>query len=606
LANFLPAQLFRVGSNAINALQLGFSGFHLGFTTLDAIVSKNALGIERLLHGEPLRAAAAFMEANGLVTGPIMNLARGLKLLKAYTNIADATPEMRQLVQALQAGGGRVTMDMSFAAARGISPFKGTGFASLAGEVKGALRLPSGKLAELGKVMGGFPREYSTRLLRDLQAMVHEMRWPLLTVPFEIAGRITRASTSIIMEHIVPLQKLGVFSDLASDYLRRNPESDPVATAEAMQRIWDSVDNRLGEMVYDNLFWNRTFKETMHMMVRAVGWNLGTVRELGGAPVDAVKLLDYIARGAPPEPSGAPLQAGHQARLDYEDAKGKLNRIAAKVGHKIPYTMALIGTTMVLGAMLTWLMTGEGPKEIKDYFFPPTGRKTKYGTPERMSMPSYTKDLYEYGTQPIQTVINKANPIFGIMHSIYANEDFYGNPIRHSDADFWTQLKEGAAYAGKESLPFAYQGTQQFAASKDSGWLKAAPYMGFGPAPARVTSPEQMERYQHEEEERGWVRGLNRQLKAAVQRGDAIEAQRLRGELVDAKKRAKETGAEIKQDKAKAHQAAQKISQIIGGKSKEDAVAALHAAGYPAFAQLWLSLPDQPRPKVAESLGAYA
>jgi diguanylate cyclase (GGDEF)-like protein len=617
LANFLPAQLFRVASNAVNALQLGFSGFHLGFTTLDAIVSKNALGIERLLHGEPVRAAATFLEANGVITGPIMNLARGYKLLKAYTNISGATPEMRQLVEALQAGGGRVSMDMSFAAARGISPFKGTGFATLAGEVKGALTLPSGRMAELGKVVGGFPREYATRLWRDLQAMVHEMQWPILTVPLEIAGRITRASTSVIMEHIVPMQKLGVFSDLASDWLRRNPQADPVAMHEAMQRIWDSVDNRLGEMVYDNVFWNRTFKDVAHMMVRAVGWNLGTVRELGGAAIDVVKLLDYMARGAPPEPAGTGLTKTAQARMDYEASKSTLTRIAEKAGHRITYTLALIATTMLLGAIATKLMSGQGPQEIKDYFFPWTGRKTKYGTKERMSMPTYTKDLYEYGTMPVQTLINKANPIFGIMHSIYANEDFYGNPIRHSDADFWTQMKEGASYAARETLPFSYQGGKQYLSARNqelgdaSGDLKRqvltiAPYAGFGPAPARITSPDQMERYQQEEEERGWVRGLQRQYKAALERHDEPEIKRLRAELAAAKHKAKQTQGAIKQDRSKAREQADKIGALIQGKSRDQAVAALKDAGLPAFAQLWNAMSDNLRPRVAERLGAYA
>ena len=241
---------------------------------------------------------------------------------------------------------------------------------------------------------------------------------------------------------------------MAADHIRRNPLEDPVAFAGSMQRIWDSVDNRLGEMVYDNVFWNRTFKDVMHMAMRAVGWNLGTVRELAGAPVDAIKVLDYMVRGAPPEDTAPDLGKGAAARLEYERQKSTLQRIAEKAGHKIPYTLALIGTTMLLGAILTYAFTGKGPEEIKDYFFPPTGRKTKYGTKERISMPSYTKDLYEYGTMPMQTVINKANPNFGIIHAIYANEDFFGNPVRDPDAGTFEQMLDGAKYAAKRCCHF--------------------------------------------------------------------------------------------------------------------------------------------------------
>ena len=318
LRNFLPAQIFRVLSNAANALQLGFSGFHLGFTTFDVIISKNALGIEQLLHGQAVKAARTLLEANaGLaaaaVAGPIpgvigalttagLNIRRGHQLLKAYANIGGATPQMRRIVEGLEAAGGRVKMDNYYMAARGLSPFKGVGLATLAGDVRAALTQPRGKVQALTQTLTSFPQQYAMRLWRDLE-QVWELE-PLKIFPImsalEVTGRMVRASTSVIMEHIVPLQKLGVFSDLASDHIQRNPLEDPVAFAASMQKIWNSVDNRLGEMVYDNLFWDRTFKEVNHMMVRAVGWNLGTVRELGGAPIDVIKLLDYMARAHRP------------------------------------------------------------------------------------------------------------------------------------------------------------------------------------------------------------------------------------------------------------------------------------------------------------------
>ena len=612
LRNFLPAQVFRVMSNAVNALQLGFSAFHLGFTTLDAAISKNALAIERMLHGEPLRAVAALLEASTIVGGAGMNIVRGHKLLKAYSNLSGATPQMRRIVEGLMAAGGRIKMDNYFQAAQGLSPFKGVGFATLASDVKAALTQPQDKVQALTQTLTSFPQQYAMRLWRDLSEV-----WrlePLKILPImsalEIAGRMTRASTSIIMEHIVPLQKLGVFSDLAADHIRRNPLEDPVAFADAMQKIWNSVDNRLGEMVYDNVFWNRTFKDVNHMLVRAVGWNLGTIRELGGAPIDVIKVLDYMARGVPAELPAPPLNKTSQARLDYEAQKSKFQRIAEKVGHKIPYTLALLATTMILGAILTRLFTGKDPEDLKDYFFPWTGRKTKYGTKERISMPSYTKDLYEYATMPMTTIINKANPIFGIAHSIYANEDFFGNAVRNPDKGFWEQLVEGAKYASRQVQPFSLQGTKQFVGAGEMDTtgkiLSTMPYVGFGPAPARVTSPEQMERYQLREKEKSYLRGLQRRLKAARTAGDKEEEKRLLEEIHESKVTEKGTERDIRQDKVKAIEAAKKISSLIQGRSRDDAAAELTKAGLPAFAELWRSLPEHPRPRVAESLEGFA
>ncbi len=620
LANFLPAQLLRVGSNAVNALQLGFSGFHLGFTTLDAIVSKNALGIERLFHGEPLKAAAAFLEAGMGPIGAAMNLRRGHQLRQAYQNPAAATPGMQRIVEGLKASGGQIKMDKYFQAAQGLSPFQGVGFVTLAQDIKAALTQPSGKVWAAVKALGSFPLEYATKHWRDLEDMAKTMPLPALTVPLEVAGRVTRASTAIIMEHIVPLQKLGVFSDLAADHIRRNPGEDSVAFAGAMQRIWDSVDNRLGEMVYNNLFWNRTFKDVSHLSVRAVGWNLGTVRELGGAPIDVVKLLDYIARGAPAELEAPPLTKTAQARLDYEKAKSTLQRVAEKAGHKIAYTLALVGTTAIAGAILQYLFTGEGPQEIKDYFFPWTGRMTKYGTKERISLPSYMKDIYEYATQPGTTLINKANPIFGIIGAIYKNEDFFGNGIRDTKYGFWRQALEGAQYAAHEVLPFSVQGTKEFlgAGPKNATGrtLAALPYFGLTPAPARVTSPEQMDRYQQRESEKKYIRGLQYKLKQALAAGDAAEAGALRDDIQQHKLTERGTERQIREDKIKgaeaqrsqeaADKAAEKISGLIQGKSREAAAQALEQGGLPAFAALWRSLPEAPRPRIAQALEAFA
>jgi len=566
LRNFLPAQLFRSLTNVVTPLQLSFSAFHLGFTTLDAIVSKNALALERLLHGEPIRAAKALLEANSVIGGVGLNLARGNALLKAYSNISGATPEMRRIVEGLMASGGRVKMDNYFAAGQGKSPFRQIGFANLAHEVRAALTQPEGKLMEAAKVMGSFPREYATRLMGDLREMWETQRWPALSVPLEVAGRTVRASTAIIMEHLVPMQKLGVFSDLAADHIRRNPGEDPVAFAAAMQSIWNSVDNRLGEMVYDNVFWNRTFKDVNHMSVRAVGWNVGTIRELGGAPIDTLKVLDYLARGAPPE-DVAPDLTGGAARIEYERAKHTMDRVADKVGHKIAYTIALVGTTMILGAIINQLF-GQEIEELKDYFFPKTGRMTKYGTPERITLPSYMKDIYEYAMNPIGTLINKANPMFGIIHALYANEDFYGDPTRGDpDAPFWRQVWEGAKYAAHATVPFSVQGSQQFKDS-DNPVLRGAPYFGATPAPARITSPEQMNRYQHEQDQKAYQRKIQRDMRKAVSEGDQVKAAELRQELLEERAKVRETERAIREDKIRARDANKgatgKISSLLG------------------------------------------
>jgi hypothetical protein len=58
---------------------------------------------------------------------------------------------------------------------------------------------------------------------------------------------------------------------------------------EKLGKAWDSVDNRMGQVVYDNLFWRKSIKDIGMASVRSLGWNLGTFRELGGGALDFAK-----------------------------------------------------------------------------------------------------------------------------------------------------------------------------------------------------------------------------------------------------------------------------------------------------------------------------
>lgn len=582
LANFAPAQAIRVLSNSLNALQLGFSAFHLGFTTLDAMISKFAVGVERVMHGEPLQAAKTMLE---LPISPMTNLYRGHQLRKAYLNIGGATPELQRMVGALTMAGGRIRMPKYFLPANNGSPFHGAGVASLAHDVRQALTAPAGKIPhEIAKSLASNAHDFGMSVFRELQDMGHTL--PIWQIPLEVAGRLTRASTSVIMEQLVPLQKLGVFYDLAADAMRRKPDMPADQMARVMQSIWDSVDNRLGEMVYDNRFWDRTFKDSMHMSIRAVGWNYGTVAEIGGAGTDAMKLLGKVASGD--------------------------KVVADDIGHKIPYVIGMTCLTMLIGAMFTRLLTGKGPQDIKDYFFPRTGGTTKQGTPERISLPSYAKDVYEYSQHPTQTVINKANPIYSLIHDVWSNSDYFGDAIYNPDASVLKKGEQIGKYVFKEAAPFSIQGAKQISGSTEPGLggtvRKVMPFVGLTPAPAYITSPEQMERREHSEKTKAYVKSLNWQIKQAREKGDMAAIRDLTKERDEVKNGTHQESINLKADKRlrdiehkkKEAQAKDKltsrIAPLIEGKTRADAIEALHEAGMPAMADLLASLPKTARP----------
>src|SRR5262249_10249249 len=112
-----------------------------------------------------------------------------------------------------------------------------------------------------------------------------------------IPGAIEQ-STAWLMQHVVPWQKLGVFHDLARFELSRLPAgADDMQVRAAMARAWDSVENRMGQLTYNNTFWHRYLKDSLMSSVRSVGWNIGTIRELGGGAIDLARSPMANAQG---------------------------------------------------------------------------------------------------------------------------------------------------------------------------------------------------------------------------------------------------------------------------------------------------------------------
>jgi hypothetical protein len=415
---------WRGAGNAMNSAQLGLGAFHLGFTTLDASISRVALGIKQTSRGEVLRGG--YTAISGMAPWQaVANLVKGDKLLKAYLgDLKD--PAMAPIVEALVEGGGRARMD----------PF------------------------------------YRVQEQHNFREAVKLGRYG--EAARRLPGRVIDALNWGIFEYLVPRQKLGVFFDMAQDALRRNPDMTVDEKRATFGKLWDSVDNRMGEMVYDNVFWNRALKDTLMGTVRSVGWNLGTFRELGGGVKDIPSTLK----------------------------RGELSDRTA-------YIIALPLVTGVLGSMVQYAYTGQGPQELKDVWFPRTGRKNKDGSPERLSLPSYMKDVYEYahdavnfakhGGDPLQTVKNKLQPLLSTVAEMLANKDFYGDAIRSPGDPALVQVQDELKFLAKQLTPFGIRNYLQHSKAEKTeptiaGYLTSGQFYGLGTAPGYIThTPEQEE-----------------------------------------------------------------------------------------------------------------
>lgn len=408
----------RTVANTINQAQLGLSAFHAGFTSVDSAVSRFAMGVEQVVEGLRTAKGGLMVEgARSIVSSPvapITNAVKGYNLRKALMDpsFAAAHPEMARVAEWVKMAGGRADVDPIY---------------------KNNLWQAMHKSFRQNDPLMGF-----------------------LRLPFALVEK----SAEPLMSHFVPWQKLGVFADLARFDLDKLPAG---ATREqqrtAVQGAWRSVDNRMGQLVYDNLMWNKTAKDLGMLAIRSVGWNLGTVREIMGGAKDWASFFNDLPR------------SGRRAEFT----------------HRMAYTVALPMVVGSMGAIANKLMTGEAPQSWKDYLAPRTGRKDEFGHDERIWFPSYLKDIYHYSTEPGQTIKGKIHPMFGMVADMLNNEDFYGVEIANHNDPLLARLMEYAGYTAEQFSPLSIR----TAATREQGpetpaWQKAASFVGIVPAPAAL------------------------------------------------------------------------------------------------------------------------
>lgn len=411
---------FLGAGNLLNSVQLGISGFHLSMTTVQAATSKLALAFRNVGEGQFGKALVNTGKAATVFGPAIENISRGNKMMKEWFHPGSTDPETAQLVYWMKQAGGRAKMDDFYHA--GIVEKMTTAFRK-------------------GNYVGA------------------ALRAPLAGI--ELAGKP-------LMEKLVPRMKLGAFLDMAKFEIERlGPGAQDHEVRRAMGRAWDSIDNRMGQLVTDNLFWNKAAKDLAMAGTRSVGWNLGTLRELGGGTLDFGKAGINLARGR-----------------------------NAEFTHRMAYTAAMPVMAGLIGGMTHWLLTGKHPEELKDWFFPKTGEKDNSGHDVRLALPTYMKDVYSYAKNPAETVKNKVHPLIHTVFDMLSNSDYYGATIRNEHDPLMKQLADVGKYGAKQFLPFSTREVPKLL-SEGQGAKSLLPLIGVTPArkdislsPAELTASE--------------------------------------------------------------------------------------------------------------------
>ena len=256
----------------------------------------------------------------------------------------------------------------------------------------------------------------------------------------------------------IPSLKIGLFMKEFPLILAENKsrlDSGKVTREELSRKTIDGIDNRLGEMNFDNLYWNKTFKTSMQFMLRSVTWKLGNIRQMGGAaPEQAIEFVNAIKENRRPN-----------------------------LSPKMAWLFGLSLTQVVLASVIQHMSLDDDDKdkEIKDFKDIVAPRINSADNKERVVIPTYYKDLLHFWHAPTEYVSSGVSGPFGKMNDLWNNEDFYKYNIYDETDPIYKQLIDAGKYAAPK--PFSITSAQKMKEKGEPVSKQALSFMGFNKAP---------------------------------------------------------------------------------------------------------------------------
>jgi hypothetical protein len=429
--------------NGLVQLKLGLSSFHAAVMGQEGVVSEVAKGFQQAARGKPLTALKTIGAAPA---APIKTALRGRQMGQELLGEKSPTPENAKLNDLWVRAGGRLRMDKIYGTRGAGSFFNAWERGTLKGELKDAAR-----------------NLYTGPALKRAQAHV------------DLVGNVIQSTAAPLFEKYIPAMKRGAWASRMSDWLAANPNASEAEIATKGRDFLDNIDNRFGEVIVDNNFWNRAAFQIGQLLLLSPSWNIGTVREIGGGVLNVPKSVRMIAKG-----------------------KG--------VDDKTAYVAALAATTMLQNGVMTKVKTGQNPEGM-DWFAYRTGGKNPDGTDERAMIPGYMKDVMAFTmNDPRQEVVNKLNPGLKATAELWANKDYRGLPIQPEKGVATAPGDKGlGSYLAEQASPISVGNVLEGRkAGSNVGPLEAL--AAIRPAPSYLQDPARHDTLRQRSGQREWQR----------------------------------------------------------------------------------------------------
>lgn len=494
-------------ANMMTGLKLALSGYHAWNIAQEAVVAVLSNAVGKLSRGDIIGGIKDFGLAPVLVPGRILAsgateklvaplphvLSTGVRLQQQYLRTHDYGPGMEAMVQTFVDAGARfmgrgreyrVGMSKDFFQAWQ----RGSVLRELKQDIQSVMGTPAIEAPGFRAVMA-LPR--------------------FLGVAAQEIGRGMDTILSPLFDTAIPRVKLAAMADELEAWIAGHPNATTEARDQFARKLVDSMDNRFGEMVQDNLFWPRVIKQIMNVATVSVGWEYGSLRAFGLAGKDVLEK----------------------------------NVMALRTRWLMGFAMM----TAIQASVYQYLRTGTLP-EGKQWVTPLTGGKSPYGTPEMSLLPGYGKDALSIGNtiahtldDPVETLpilsqyaLAKESPFLRTVSGFLGGKDWKGDDIRsrlHETAtgkppDWFDRTRWAMGDYAKMVMQQVTPINVENPRLKGSGLTEPERFLGLRPAPTWWSDPKEVEgaKAGHEKLLKGLEAG--RERRAAQRQGIPVPSHR--------------------------------------------------------------------------------
>jgi hypothetical protein len=399
--------------NVTTALELGFSAFHASFEAWESIASQVGLGMRKAWNQGQI--AAGLKDILGAPIAPYKLWRTGKDISRLFKNPEEfmastggqkfmkSFPEAKEMIGDLFWGGGSVRMNEAYRI-NSINAFK----------------------ENLNS------KNYIGAALRSIPALSQTMMKPL----FE--------------NYIPALKRATFFREFANELQARQADLTigKITRPELARNVWSFVENRFGEMSFDNLWWNRTMKSGLQMAVRSVTWKLGNIRSYGKAVT------------------------GQSSELMAAMREGRM----PKLTQEMAWVWGLGAVTAAMAGIAQYAFTGKHPEGWKDLVYPQIDKQGG-----RISLPTYMRDLFSATHAPVKYVTSSMAGWVGRFTDILNNKDFYGTQIHDPNENVIMQRVDDLIHLAP--LPFSIQSMQRMRQEGETASRQVMGFLGATKAP---------------------------------------------------------------------------------------------------------------------------